>query len=105
DDEKMDRRQFMKDSAVALGSLVAVEGAGSASTQEQGSTSSQEAPGKIGRPVRAVSIGFKPGLPLDRIAGLVDKEGARGADIIALPETCRGQNDKSEEGLEGPTIS
>ena len=95
----------MKGSAVGLGSLVAVEGAGSAFAQEQSSTPSQQAPGKIGRPVRAVSIGFTPGLPLDRIAGLVDQEGARGADIIALPETCRGQNDNSQEGLDGPTIS
>jgi predicted amidohydrolase len=52
-----------------------------------------------------VSIGFKPGLPLERIAALVDQEGARGADIIALPETCRGQNDRSQEALDGPTVS
>jgi predicted amidohydrolase len=101
----MDRRQFMKDSAIALGSLVSAEGAERASMEEQEAARSGEAPGKIGRPVRAVSIGFKPGLSLEQIAGLVDKEGARGADIIALPETCRGQNDKSEEGLDGPTIS
>jgi predicted amidohydrolase len=60
---------------------------------------------KIGRPVRAVSIGFKPDLPLMRIADLVDREGAQGTDIIALPETCRGQDDKSQETLDGPTIS
>jgi predicted amidohydrolase len=41
---------------------------------------------------------------LEQIAGLVDKEGARGADLIALPETCRGQNSRSQEGLDGPTI-
>jgi len=101
----MDRRKFMKDSAVVLGSLVSVEGAESASAQEQDRPTAEAMQGKIGRPVRAVSIGFKPGLPLDQIAGLVDKEGAKGADIIVLPETCRGQNDKSEEGLDGPTIS
>jgi predicted amidohydrolase len=101
----MNRRQFMKDSAIALSSFGSAEGAESAPAQEQDTTPSQAGPGKIGRPVRGVSIGFKPGLPLEQIAGLVDKEGAHGADIIALPETCRGQNDKSEEGLDGPTIS
>jgi predicted amidohydrolase len=60
---------------------------------------------KIGRPVRAVSIGFRPGLPLDRIATLVDQEGSRGADIIVLPETCRGQDEASAEPLDGPTIT
>jgi predicted amidohydrolase len=100
----VDRRQFVKDS-VALGSFVSVDGAGLASIQEPATTRSEEAPGKIGRPVRAVSIGFKPGISLEQIAELVDKEGARGADIIALPETCRGQNDTSQEGLDGPTIS
>ena len=44
-------------------------------------------------------------VPLERIAGLVDKEGERGADIIALPETCRGQSNNTQEGLDGPTIS
>lgn len=100
----MNRRQFIN-SSVAVGSLVAVEGAEAASIQEQGAARREETPGKTGRPVRAVSIGFKPGLSLEQIADLVDKEGARGADIIALPETCRGQNDKSQEGLDGPTIS
>jgi predicted amidohydrolase len=52
-----------------------------------------------------VSIGFRAGPSLEHIAGLVDKEGARGADLIALPETCRGQNDSSMETLDGPTIS
>jgi predicted amidohydrolase len=101
----MERRQFMKGSAAVLGSLVSVEGAETAVMREQSTAPAQEASAQIGRPVRAVSVGFKPGLPLEQIAGLVDKEGARGADIIALPETCRGQNDKSQEGLDGPTIS
>lgn len=33
------------------------------------------------------------------------EQGEGGADIIALPETLRGQNDKSQEGLDGPTVS
>jgi predicted amidohydrolase len=52
-----------------------------------------------------VSIGFKPDPSLEQIAGVVDKEAARGADLIALPETFRGQNEKSMEQLDGPTVS
>jgi predicted amidohydrolase len=52
--------------------------------------------------VRLSSIGFKPGLPLDQIADLVDEQGAQGADLIALPEACRGQNDQTPEPLDGP---
>jgi predicted amidohydrolase len=103
----MDRRQFLRNSTMALGSLAALEGAGHvlADEPEQAAARTDEGPPKIGRPVRAVSIGFKQGLTLDQIAGLVDREGARGADIIALPETCRGQNDQSAEALDGPTVS
>jgi predicted amidohydrolase len=85
--------------------LVSAEAAERASAQNQGAAPNNGAPGKVGRPVRAVSIGFKQGLPLDQIAALVDKEGARGADIIALPETCRGQNSRTQEPLDGPTIT
>jgi predicted amidohydrolase len=35
----------------------------------------------------------------------VDQEGGRGADLIALPETCRGQDAASAEPLDGPTIT
>ena len=101
----MDRREFLKNSTVALGSLASVEGAGRALMQGQGTTPRSDTPADIGRPVRAVSIGFRSGPSLEHIAGLVDKEGARGADLIALPETCRGQNDTSMETLDGPTIS
>ena len=81
-------------------------GTGNAFAQEQGPARNEAPPARaIGRPVRAVSIGFKPGLPLEQIANLVDQEGQRGTDIIALPEVCWGQNDKSQEGLDGPTIS
>ena len=60
----------------------------------------------IGRPVRIVSIGFQgTGMPLERIVRHVDEEGARGADVIALPETCRGQDASSEEPLHGPTVT
>lgn len=89
----------MKHSGIALTPLLSPQGSILAATQG-GAT-----PPAVGRPVRAVSISFKPGLALDQIAALVDKEGARGADIIALPETCRGQNNNTQETLDGPTVS
>jgi predicted amidohydrolase len=60
---------------------------------------------KIGRPVKITSISFPNGMSLDEIADHVDKAGAAGVDVIALPEVCRGQNDKSEEELHGPTVT
>jgi predicted amidohydrolase len=60
----------------------------------------------VGRPVRVASIGFKGGgVPLEKIASLVDEEGARGTDVIVLPELCRGLDDASEEPLHGATIT
>ncbi len=58
---------------------------------------------KIGRPVRIVSLSFN-GKKLEEIAKVVDREGAKGADLIILPETWRGQKD-SPETLEGPTVT
>ncbi len=101
----MDRRAFLKDSTVLLGSLASAEGAARTLTQGQEQSRRADTPTNIGRPVRAVSIGFRPGPSLERIAGLVDQEGARGADLIALPETFRGQNETSMETLDGPTIA
>jgi predicted amidohydrolase len=90
---------------VAAASLVSVDGAGRLAGGESDAGQPEQASQKLGRPVRAVSIGFRPGIELERIAELVDKEGARGADLIVLPETCRGQNDRSQESLDGPTVS
>jgi predicted amidohydrolase len=59
----------------------------------------------IGRPVHVVSIGFDASTPLHEITRRVDEEGTRHPDVILLPETCRGQNDRSEEGLQGPTVA
>ncbi len=101
----MDRRAFLKNSTVVLGSLASVEGAERALTQGQGTNRGSDTKANIGRPVRAVSIGFRPGPSLEQIAALVDKEGGRGADLISLPETFRGQNDQSMETLDGPTVS
>ncbi|MGA3325988.1 MAG: carbon-nitrogen hydrolase family protein [Terriglobia bacterium] len=60
---------------------------------------------RVGRLVRITSISFPNGLPLDEIAAHVDKAGSASVDVIALPELCRGQNDKSEEDLQGPTVT
>ncbi|MBI2193712.1 MAG: carbon-nitrogen hydrolase family protein [Planctomycetes bacterium] len=58
----------------------------------------------IGRPVRVVSISFAPGKGIEEIAGLVEAEAARGADLITLPETCLGQSGIPER-LEGRLVS
>jgi predicted amidohydrolase len=63
----------------------------------------QEASPSIGRPVRVVSIAFKP-RPLETIAPLVDAEGARGTDLIVLPETMLGQK-QPPQPLDGPAIT
>jgi len=82
----MDRRDFIRNSTVAaVGSLVTLDTAARLAGGEADAREHAQAPPGTGRPVRAVSIGFKPGLGLDRIAELVDKEGERGADLIALP--------------------
>ena len=92
---------------MALGSFAALDGAGRLTAGDPDSSEHEQTPPRTGRPVRAVSIGFRPGpaLGLERISELVDKEGARGADLIALPETCLGQNDRSQESLDGPMVS
>jgi hypothetical protein len=63
--------------------------------------STPSATDKIGRAVRIVSISFS-GKPLELIAKIVDQEGAGGTDLIALPETWRGQT--NPETLDGPTV-
>lgn len=95
----MDRRQFMRNSALALSSLSSVEAVEGAVVEDRNSGAA------VGRPVRAVSIGFANGQSLEQIAARVDQEGARGADLIALPETCRGQGENTQETLDGPTVT
>jgi beta-ureidopropionase len=76
-----------------------------ADTSNRETTQDRTAAESIGRPVRIVSIGFQASsISLEQIARHVDEEGSRGADLIVLPETCRGQNATSEESLEGPTV-
>jgi len=59
---------------------------------------------EIGRPVRIVSLSFGD-RPLEAVLPAVEAEAARGADIIALPETYRGQNETTTEGLTGPSVT
>ena len=58
---------------------------------------------RIGRPVRVVSLSFRD-RPLAEIVARIDGEGALGTDLIALPETWRGQGSNTQETLDGPTI-
>jgi predicted amidohydrolase len=57
---------------------------------------------KYGRPVRVVSLSFRD-QDFNKIIKMVDEEGARGTDIIVLPETWNGQ--KQPETLDGLTIT
>ncbi|MEZ4868273.1 MAG: carbon-nitrogen hydrolase family protein [Caldilineaceae bacterium] len=57
-----------------------------------------------GRPVRISSLSFYD-KPLAEIAALVDREGAQGVDLIALPETWNMQYKNQPERLDGPTVS
>jgi predicted amidohydrolase len=55
----------------------------------------------IGRPVRVSSFSFY-GKPIDEIANLVDEEGAKGTDIIVLPESWP---DSEVHDLNAPPIT
>jgi predicted amidohydrolase len=106
---EMKRRQFLKESAMGVSAFaVGLDGGAQEASPAGGarafpSGSSEE---RVGRPVRVVSIGFHAGKhPLEWIATQVDREGALGTDIIALPETFRGQNETSAESLDGPTVN
>lgn len=57
-----------------------------------------------GRPVRITSLSFYD-KGLDEIACLVDSEGAKGVDLIALPETWNMQYKNQPETLDGPTVT
>jgi predicted amidohydrolase len=58
--------------------------------------------GKPTRSVRVVSISFS-GKTLEEIRAVVDREAAKGADLIILPEKWRSKD--SPETLSGPTIT
>ncbi len=105
----MIRRTFLKTAAMGIASLANL-GVGRASGEEAPKTPTAlraNADGVIGRPVRIASIGFpaENPLPLKKVIDCVDSEGARGVDVIILPETCQGQNATSAEPLHGPTVT
>lgn len=110
----MHRRDFLKNSA-GIGALATSGISGAFGDQpkfdiefKQSPIPMGSLPGKIGRPVRVVSISYKGHeRPLDSVVQLVDSEGAKGADIIILGETWRGleMHGKSEETLDGPAVT
>jgi predicted amidohydrolase len=57
-----------------------------------------------GRPVRITSLSFSC-RPLEAIVDVVDREGARGVDLIVLPETWTNQSLNQPETLDGPVIT
>jgi predicted amidohydrolase len=99
----MERRQFVKGAAAAIGTIA--YGAQATPTVAQESAPTDIAPAKTNRLVRAVSIGFSSVLPLAQLADRVDREAAQGTDIIILPEHCQGFDERSQEALDGPTIT
>jgi predicted amidohydrolase len=100
----MNRRMFLRNSAIGMGAMARVGHLNESGAEE---LNAHPSPGPgVGRPVRVTSIGFKGGaVPLEKMASLVDEEGARGTDVIVLPELSRGQDGASEELLHGPTIN
>jgi hypothetical protein len=97
----VDRRLFLMNSTIALTSLTSAEVALAATKQQDGRLTGQH---------RAAGSGGEHRLPartstVTGRADWVDQEGARGVDLIALPETFRGQNERSLETLDGPTIT
>lgn len=105
----MRRRTFLMRSMVGVGGLAGGADAGLAKADAATGDDGDPGPGTgskdtVGRPVRVTSISFASGLPLEEIVSYVDKAGAAGVDVIALPETCRGQKENTQEDLNGPTL-
>lgn len=105
----MDRRGFLKGS-VGVSGLAGIGYAGLTlgefnKMSEPNAEQEGRSRDRVGRPVRITSISFPNGLSLEEIAAVVDKAGSARVDVIALPELCRGLNDKSEEDLRGPTVT
>ena len=88
---------------IILGTLLVAVALGHAQSTGHPDQAVQQPDQKIGRPVRVVSLSFN-GKSLVEIAEVVDREGAKGVDLIILPETWRGQKD-SPESLDGPTVT
>jgi predicted amidohydrolase len=69
--------------------------------QAGGAERSPPPPKGVGRPVRVLSIGFA-GRKLDEIVGTVDRETAKGADVVLLPEVWHGE---CPEPIDGPAVA
>jgi predicted amidohydrolase len=109
----MNRRIFLRNAAVGMSTLADI-GLTGLKAEELDPDRPAVDPAKsakttwgdgVGRPVRVASIGFRGHVPLEKMAGLVDEEGARGTDIIVLPELSRGLDKGSQEPLHGPTVT
>lgn len=109
----MNRRIFLRNAAIGMSTLADI-GLTGLKAEELDPNRPAVDPDKsakatwgdgVGRPVRVASIGFRGSVPLEKIASLVDEEGARGTDIIALPELSRGLDTESQEPLHGPTVT
>ena len=105
----MQRRKFLTSSAGALAGLglTGLNGDAHPALSNSGLPAAVGSNDRIGRPVRVVSIGLKNrSKSLEEVASVVDSEGARGVDVIALPEAWMGQKDQgTEEVLMGPTVT
>jgi predicted amidohydrolase len=102
----MERRQFVKEAAAAIGAVA--YGAQTDPAVTQDATRTDMAPARTNHQVRAVSIGFSSALTLAQMADRVDREAAKGTDIIILPEHCQGFDERGQktlETLDGPTIT
>jgi predicted amidohydrolase len=106
----MNRRNFLKSATIGTLAEAGLNGLNGKAENISRQAETNEKPkggwdDGLGRPVRIASIGYKPHIPLEQISKLVDEQGARGTDIILLPETCRGQDGSSEEPLHGATVT
>lgn len=106
----MKRRTFIKSTVAGAGGvagfgLTALTASPATSNEQSEPAPAARAIPGVGRPVRVVSISFPAPMPLEEIAAHVDRAGAGGADLIILPELCRGQGPASAETLDGPTVT
>jgi predicted amidohydrolase len=105
----MKRRTFLMKSMLDIGGLAGVANAGLAKAEATTGGDDHARPSTglrdtVGRPVRITSISFANGLPLEEIVRYVDQAGTAHVDVIAMPETCRGQTENTQEDLNGPTL-
>lgn len=84
-----------------LGWVIALTGGPALSGE---STSQKQAGEKtVGRPVDIVCLSFPMGTTMEEVRPVVEREAARGPDIIVLPEAWRGR--QHSETLHGPTVT